>query len=103
MVRYSPQESQYAYQVCKSTETTLHSPEEEQYALAVFMNISGHLIQSHLQFRKPWKDAMCIKKMMKWITNKLRCRNFYLTFQDSSAEVDVVKGCHQGGVLSPVL
>ncbi len=33
----------------------------------------------------------------------LKCRNVHLTYQDESVEARVVKGCPQGGVLSPLL
>ncbi len=33
----------------------------------------------------------------------LRCKNVHLIYQDSSAEVKIIKGYFQGGVLLPLL
>ncbi len=80
-----------------------HCMQKKQYAQAMFMYIQGAFdsttfaaIQEVLERRNVGKT------MVKWIANMLKCRNMDLTYQISSAEVEVVKSCPQG-VTSTVL
>ncbi len=107
LTRHPLQGSQHAYQGGKSTKTGLHSLvtkiecsiQKKQFSLAVFMDIQGTFDSTTFAAIQEALESHGVGKTVKM----LKCRNIQLTYQGESVEARVVKGCPQGGVLSPPL
>ncbi len=96
----------------ESIETMLHwlvtktecSMQEKQYVQAIFMDIQGSFDSTTFAATQHALDSRDVgRTVIRWIVNMLKCRNICLKWQGKSAEASVVKGCSQGGVLSPQL
>jgi hypothetical protein len=104
--------NQHAYQIGKSTETTLHSVvtcienaiKHKDLALGAFLDIEGafdrtscdtivQAAESH-----GTEPAVC-----RWICAMLKGRNIVSTLAGYTVRATVARGCPQGDVLSPLL
>lgn len=104
--------NQHAYQTGKSTESALHqlvskvetAIDNKEYALGTFFDISGafdnapaKVIIQALKKRDAKKTTTC------WIEKLLRTRIVSTANGLTELKVRAMKGCPQGGVLSPLL
>ena len=103
---------QFAYQECKSSVTAVHtivtklekSFEAKEISLAAFLDIEG-------AFDNSSNDSMITamtkrnfdKCIIRWISEMLSKREISANLGSSTIRVRAVKGCPQGGVLSPLL
>lgn len=104
--------NQFAYQSGKSTITALHtlvskiekSLEAKEILLATFLDIEGafdnasHNSMANTMLKRGFN--ICI---VTWISEMLSKREISAELGSSSISVRAVKGCPQGGVLSPLL
>lgn len=104
--------NQYAYQSGKSTETALHNLvtkiekalNEKEVALCAFIDIEGAFDNTTYEsIEKAALHKGCETSTVKWIKAMLASRRIKTKIGDRSATVTAVKGCPQGGVLSPLL
>ena len=100
---------QFAYQKSKSTETALHKLVDriegalkiKEFALGIFIDISGAFDNASFDAILRTLRAKGIREsIINWIHNMLRLR---IINADNDICVTAVKGCPQGGVLSPLL
>ncbi len=78
--------------------------QEKLFTLAVFIDIQGTFDSITFAALQEALESRAVgRKVIRWIMNMLKCRNVHLTYQGESVEARVVKGCPQGGVLSPLL
>jgi retron-type reverse transcriptase len=104
--------NQYAYQPGKSTETALHNLvtkiekalNEKEVALCAFIDIEGAFDNtSYKSIEKAALQKGFEISTVKWIQSMLASRKIITKIGDSSVTATAVKGCPQGGVLSPLL
>lgn len=105
-------EDQFAYQKGKSTVTALHclvgklegSIRTKDIALCGFLDIEGAFDNASFSsieraaVRKGFEPST-----IKWILSMLQCRRISASLGGHSVTVKAIKGCPQGGVISPLL
>ncbi len=78
--------------------------QKKQYTLAVLMDVQGVFDSTtFVVIQEALKSCDIGRMLIRWIVNILKRRNMYLTYQGESVKSRFVKGCLQGGVLSPLL
>ncbi len=78
--------------------------QEKEFALAVFIGIHGAFDSTTFAaIQEALENRDVGRTVIKWTVNMLKCRNIHLTNQGENIEARVVKGCPQGGLLSPLL
>lgn len=104
--------NQFAYQTGKSTETALKlltkkiekTIGEKGYRIAAFMDIMGAFDNTSFESISEALERRGInRKMRDWIQSMLKGRVVRLKMGDYNYDINTVKGCPQGGVLSPLL
>ena len=112
LVRSPLQINQHAYQKGKSTESALHrlldpierSLESGEFALGVFVDILGAFDNTPFDLIKNSLSSHDVNPtLIRWIVNLLMMRVLKSELKGSSIERTPVRGCPQGGVLSPLL
>lgn len=102
----------HAYRSGKSTETALHhlicrvekAFNHKAYALTSFLDIESAFDNTTFESIAAAASNFGISSIIiDWIINMLKCRSIKVTVGEASAYAKVVKGCPQGGVLSPLL
>jgi ribonuclease HI len=105
-------ERQHAYRTGRSTESALHQMvsrveralEMKEYALGVFFDIQGAFDNTPFTaVETALRQRRARSSVIDWTGNMLRQRGVYATLGDSKWEVRVMRGCPQGGILSPIL
>lgn len=104
--------NQFAYQKGKSTEAALHKVVHKiekalhfkEFALGAFIDIEGAFDNTSFEAI----EASLISKgvnntLVRWVCKMLNSRQIYTELGNSEVTVSVIKGCPQGGVLSPLL
>jgi ribonuclease HI len=103
---------QFAYQAGKSTESALHclvgrlerALETHQTVLATFLDIQGAFDNTSFASIAGAAAERGVDRIhVKWIESMLRSRQIRSKLYNCSLEVFAMKGCPQGGVLSPLL
>ena len=104
--------NQFAYQNGKSTVTALHtivtkiekSFESNEVLLAAFLDIEGAFDNaSHTSMINAMRKYGFNNCLIDWIVEMLATREISASLGESTLKVKTVKGCPQGGVLSPLL
>ena len=104
--------NQHAYQNGKSTETALHSLVTliekslnfKETALCAFLDIEGAFDNtSYASINTALRNKGADTTTMRWIQAMLSSREITAALGDTSITVTAIKGCPQGGVLSPLL
>ena len=112
LTKYPLHPNQHAYQVGKSTESALHilvgkieqALELRLYALGAFFDIEGAFDNVPFQaMADALEDRQVPKVICLWVSNMLRQRVVTASLGDSNKSVSVLRGCPQGGVLSPLI
>lgn len=102
--------NQHAYSSGKSTESALHSVvakieetlQDKGICLGTFIDIEGAFDKTHYtSIGGALKRHGVHTALVNWITNMLNKR--YVRFAGDTQVAEVVRGCPQGGVLSPLL
>jgi ribonuclease HI len=105
-------EKQHAYRAGRSTESALHqlvsrvekALEHKEFALGVFFDIAGAFDNTPFgAVEDALRHRHARPAVIRWTGNMLRQRGVYATMGDTSHEVRVMRGCPQGGILSPIL
>ena len=103
---------QFAYQNNKSTLDALHSLvgkiessiSTKEISLAAFLDIEGAFDNaSHCSMKNAMKKHGFDKCTINWIRTMLKTRKITALFGGISQTRKTIKGCPQGGILSPVL
>ena len=103
---------QHAYQKGKSTETALHeltakiekAMSEKEYALGAFMDIEGAFnYASFAAICDAARQHGIEPLLISWILHMLEWRKIHISVGQKSIEAGCLRGCPQGGVLSPLL
>ena len=103
---------QHAYQRGRSTMTALHkltqhlesALEHNEHALACFIDIEGAFDRATFESFKQSALAHCIDPLLiRWILSMLENRVLTAELRGSNVSMRPVKGCPQGGVLSPLI
>ena len=103
---------QFAYQSNKSTVTALHTIvtkvekafEAKEVLLAAFLDIEGAFDNAtYASMENAMKRHGFENCLVEWIGEMLSKREIQAKLCDSTVKVTAVKGCPQGGVLSPLL
>lgn len=104
--------NQHAYQRGKSTMTAVHkltqflesSMECNEHSLACFLDIEGAFDRASFDsFRKAALEHNVDTLLIRWILCMLHDRILTAELRGSSVRMRPVKGCPQGGVLSPLI
>jgi ribonuclease HI len=105
-------ERQHAYRTGRSTESALHQMvsrvekalEQREFALGVFFDIQGAFDNTPFEaVETALRQRLVRPSVTRWTGNMLRQRGVFATMGDTKHEVRVMRGCPQGGILSPVL
>lgn len=103
---------QFAYQKGKSTITSIHkltsiiekALERKEIALCSFMDIEGAFDNASY---KSMEGALIKREsdpiVIKWVNKILSQRQIIANIGNTSRKINTIKGCPQGGVLSPLL
>lgn len=104
--------SQHAYLPGRSTETALHQAVSRiegamvkgESALGAFLDIEGAFDKVSLDSITSSLSSRCVQpSIVRWITAMLSNREVRLEINGCVVQGSVVRGCPQGGVLSPIL
>jgi hypothetical protein len=110
--KYPLHHNQHAYQTGKSPETALHNVvtrienaiEHRDIALGAFLDIVGAFDRTSFDIIKQATERHGIDPTIcGWICAMLESRNIKATLSGETLGVAAVRGCPQGGVLSPLL
>ncbi|KAI5735212.1 hypothetical protein M8J77_015582 [Diaphorina citri] len=105
-------ETQFAYQSGRSTESALHkvvnqiedSLENKEIALSAFLDIEGAFDNtSYNSIIRAASSKGINSNLTRWIEAMLRGRIIKANLFNETVEVRATRGCPQGGVLSPIL
>jgi hypothetical protein len=104
-------QNQFAYQPGKSTETALHhvithiqnAVENSKVTIGTFLNIDGAFDSTFDIITKTAKRHRLGDMICRWVGPMLGSRKITATLAGEILERSVVRGCSQGGVLSPLL
>lgn len=104
--------NQHAYQRGKSTMTAIHKFTQHvesalhfnEFALACFLDIEGAFDKASFQCFEAAANRFGMDPLLKeWILVMLRNRTLTASLRGTSVSMRPVKGCPQGGVLSPLI
>ena len=104
--------NQYGFRKNKSTETAIHKLTREiekaitnnQYAIGIFIDIEGAF--DNIKFSSIKKAMIKLDfppVITNWIINMISTRSIKLEFKGKEIIRVIMKGCPQGGILSPML
>jgi hypothetical protein len=110
--KYPLHHNEHAYQTGKCTETALHNVvtrienaiEHRDIALGAFLDIEGAFYRTSFDIIKQAAERHGIDPTIcRWICAMLESRNIKATLSGETLGAAAVRGCPQGGVLSPLL
>jgi hypothetical protein len=110
--KYPLHHNQHSYQTGKFTETALHNVvtcienafEHRDIALGAFIDIEGAFDRTSFDIIKQAAEKHGIDPTIcRWICAMLESRNIKATLSGETLGAAAVRGCPQGGVLSPLL
>ena len=112
LIHYPLHERQHSYQKGKSTETALHEVVQriekamsfDEVCLAAFLDVEGAFDNTSFDvIGAAARNHGFPESLIAWTTSLLQQRMLNATLKSITVQMTPVKGCPQGGVLSPLL